>query len=362
MQNLLKIPLFLIPYHKIGGAEKVHLEIIKSLPSKPVVFFYNLSDGAITEEFGKHAHCFYIDSPKRKRALYLGLTFLSNFYRPIFFGCNSYLYYELICKLKNRTFNIDLTHAFCFPEKGIETATVDVAQYLHKRLVINERTLQDYKKLYEMNGVDPQLINRIEIIPNGVDIKDFDHNTVQKRFHNFTIGFVGRNSYEKRPEVFFQCVQNLQMQNIESIVIGNDFTEFKNAFPNVKYFENSNDPTFVRNAFQNIGVLIISSYREGFPLVIMEAMELGIPVIATPVGSISDHVINGVNGYVAPDVDASSFVTYATDKITALQNDEVLYNTLCTNAREYAVKHFDIAVFREKYRRVFKSYLSFYKK
>ena len=50
-------------------------------------------------------------------------------------------------------------------------------------------------------------------------------------------------------------------------------------------------------------ILVLPSYTEVFPMVILEAMAAGMPVIATPVGAIPDMVIDGVNGFIVPEGD-----------------------------------------------------------
>ena len=97
--------------------------------------------------------------------------------------------------------------------------------------------------------------------------------------------------------MFFDIVKKL---DLKAKVIGDNFTSFKVDFPNVNYFENCNNQDTIRNQFSEISLLIVSSSREGFPLVIMEAMELGIPVIATDVGSISEHLSSYENGFFYP--------------------------------------------------------------
>jgi glycosyltransferase involved in cell wall biosynthesis len=53
-------------------------------------------------------------------------------------------------------------------------------------------------------------------------------------------------------------------------------------------------------------VLAISSLCEGLPLVVLEAMYLGIPVVSTDVGGISEAIVNDFNGLLVPKGDAAS--------------------------------------------------------
>lgn len=51
----------------------------------------------------------------------------------------------------------------------------------------------------------------------------------------------------------------------------------------------------------NSDVFVLPTYHpEGFPNSILEAMALGLPVIATDVGAITESVIDGVNGFIIP--------------------------------------------------------------
>ncbi len=52
--------------------------------------------------------------------------------------------------------------------------------------------------------------------------------------------------------------------------------------------------------------LILASLHEASPLVVVEALANGIPVIATPVGSIPETIIPGKNGYLFPINDATA--------------------------------------------------------
>lgn len=68
------------------------------------------------------------------------------------------------------------------------------------------------------------------------------------------------------------------------------------------------DSAGVREEILNSRALILPSFTEGLPVVIMEAMSLGKPVISTYVGGIPELISSGVTGWLAPagDVDTMS--------------------------------------------------------
>ncbi|MFG6687629.1 glycosyltransferase family 4 protein [Mariniflexile sp. HNIBRBA6329] len=345
-----RIAILFIPYHHIGGAERVHLEIIKSLKFKPFVLFDRTDGSVLSDEFKHHAFCFFVTNSNRKNYVIKGLRLLSYLKPLTLFGCNSPFFYQVIQQIKKNVKTIDLTHAFSYADNGIEIISLPYVHLLTHRVVINNKTLQDYKDLYEKNGLESHLLKRISVIPNGVSIGAFHEELIFSRFNTFTIGFIGRNSEEKRPKLFFEIVKHSSHQ---IKVIGDHFGGFKKSYPKVSYLENCNDPKKVRSEFSKISVLIVPSIREGFPLVIMEAMELGIPVISTNVGSINEHVINDYNGYIAQDNSEHAFLNFAQDKILQLSEDMELYSKLAHNARAYAVSHFGLEAFKEKYNRLF---------
>jgi glycosyltransferase involved in cell wall biosynthesis len=344
-----KLVIFIIPHHHIGGAERVHLNIIKALQYKPIVLFDSSNSNTISEDFSNNAYCFLINSYRRKKAALVLLQMIAFVFPITLFGCNSGLFYRFVSKVKHKVNAIDLTHAFSYPQHGMEITSLPYVDLLAKRVVINTKTFEDYKQLYSKNNINPELHERIKIIPNGIEIKDFDQSKINSRWENFTLGFVGRNSTEKRPEIFFELVKK---SNLKAKAIGDSFSQYRVEFPKVLYFENCNDVELIREQFSEISLLVVPSSREGFPLVIMEAMELGIPVIATDVGSISEHVISYENGFLGP-VEKKAFLEYAFAIIGELTSREELYFELSKNARNHAEKNFSIEIFNSKYCELF---------
>lgn len=83
-----------------------------------------------------------------------------------------------------------------------------------------------------------------------------------------------------------------------------------------------------------LDALVLPSDTEGMPRVIIEAFELGVPVVATPVGSIPELIADRETGLL---VEKSS--TALTDSLLALAEDEKLYGEIVNRAREQAKTH-----------------------
>ncbi|MDI1360967.1 glycosyltransferase [Methylotenera sp.] len=78
----------------------------------------------------------------------------------------------------------------------------------------------------------------------------------------------------------------------------------------------------VRNEILNAKALVLPSFAEGLPVVIMEAMALRRPVISTYIAAIPELVITGENGFLFPagDVDA---LADTLEKFLALPNEQL---------------------------------------
>ena len=48
-------------------------------------------------------------------------------------------------------------------------------------------------------------------------------------------------------------------------------------------------------------LLVVPSYTEGLPNIVIEAMSCGTPVLATPVGGVPDLIEDGITGFILED-------------------------------------------------------------
>ena len=72
------------------------------------------------------------------------------------------------------------------------------------------------------------------------------------------------------------------------------------------------------NLYDAHDVLVLPSFTEGFPQVVLEAMARGVPVVATSVGGVPRVLRDGVNGRLVAPGSAEAFA----DAVTALVRDE----------------------------------------
>jgi len=82
--------------------------------------------------------------------------------------------------------------------------------------------------------------------------------------------------------------------------------------------------------FQRFDVFVLSTHYEGHPLVLLEAMSFGIPIVATRISSIPEVIIDGVNGLLVNPRDSLDLA----QAINNILTDKLLYLRLSAAAIE----------------------------
>lgn len=82
--------------------------------------------------------------------------------------------------------------------------------------------------------------------------------------------------------------------------------------------------------YREADVFVLPTRREGFPMVILEAMAAGLPVISTPIGAIPDMVRDGEEGLIVPERDSAAL----TAALTQLLGDPALRTRMGERGRQ----------------------------
>jgi glycosyltransferase involved in cell wall biosynthesis len=94
----------------------------------------------------------------------------------------------------------------------------------------------------------------------------------------------------------------------------------------------------LRGRWERADVFCLPSFDEGVPVVLMEAMACGIPVVTTRIAGIPELVDDGVNGVLVPPGRADLLAA----ALEALLNDPETCRRLGAAGRETVVREFDV--------------------
>jgi glycosyltransferase involved in cell wall biosynthesis len=153
---------------------------------------------------------------------------------------------------------------------------------------------------------DPE---RNYIIPNYASdrIWKYEHKVIEKKF--LTCAFLGNLCLAKGTDLIVKIAKTLPDIQFDLIgKIGRDVEDLLSFHKssNIKIFQ-SMDQIEAYKHLESTDVFLFPSLTEGFPLSVVEAMSIGLPVVCTPVGSLPEMIDEGKGGYIVDVGDSESF-------------------------------------------------------
>jgi glycosyltransferase involved in cell wall biosynthesis len=209
-------------------------------------------------------------------------------------------------------------------------------------------------------------VGHVTRISNGIDAfyyspnsRDRNRTRSQLGFAetDVVIGFSGRldpvKNLDRLLDIFAVCLR--QHSHLRLLVVGDglerkrleNLCREKNIYDHIVFTGQQDN---VLPYLRAMDVVLLTSLREQMPMTVLEAMAVGIPVVATKVGEIPNIIDHGVNGFVL-DAD-SPFEPFV----------EVLFALLCPvrrrsmgdAARQKIVGHFQEHAMVEQYKTLIK--------
>ena len=204
----------------------------------------------------------------------------------------------------------------------------------------------------------PERWDRLHIIHCGVDPGVF---TVKRHEGQRTrLIFVGRLTAVKGVPILLEAVSRLRERHpgIELVLAGDgpDRAWIEGRVQQLGLAGNVRITGYlsqeqVRDELSASDIFVMASFAEGVPVVLMEAMTSGLPVVATRIAGISELVEDGVSGYLTPPGDIDSLV----ERTERLMDDSDLRNRMGAAGRAKVETEFDAAKEGEKLRRILES-------
>ena len=164
----------------------------------------------------------------------------------------------------------------------------------------------------------------------------------------FAVGIVARLSPVKNHALLLKAVAQLDTR-FHLIVIGdgpsrNQLEELARKLRIEARVHFVGEVVSPDNLHQFLDICVLCSLSEGFPNSLIEAMAAARPVIATPVGGVTDAVTHGVTGILVPVDDPAPLV----DALRMLEADSLLRTRLGEAGREAARMKFRQEIVIEK--------------
>ena len=190
-----------------------------------------------------------------------------------------------------------------------------------------------------MYDVQPYKWNAAFIVPNGVK----DSGILTKNREIFTITFLSNLVKTKGIFEFLKICHSLKLKGMKfkMMIIGKEVdVRYEEVLSNARDMGLQelichSGPAYADEKLNLLSatslLLFPTQYKnECYPLVLLEALQMGIPVVASNEGAISDIVIDGVNGYIVDTVKLDISI----QKVVGLMTDKQLYTHMSNNARK----------------------------
>jgi glycosyltransferase involved in cell wall biosynthesis len=189
-----------------------------------------------------------------------------------------------------------------------------------------------------LNTLPPLAQKTATVIPNWVDLGNFVFRPHALRTP-VTIGLLGQLSPHKGHDDAIEAARQLG-SSFRLVIAGEGKPAYEDALKKKATGLSVEFPGFasVPQFFREIDMLIVPSWEEPFGIVLLEAMAVGIPVIATARGGPPEIISSPAEGVLVPPRDPSALA----NAIKSLASDDQRRLSIVGNARARVEANFDM--------------------
>ncbi|MCU1734966.1 MULTISPECIES: glycosyltransferase family 4 protein [unclassified Pseudomonas] len=207
-------------------------------------------------------------------------------------------------------------------------------------------------RILRRTGVAAQ---KIRVIPNGLPEASGQTPRVA-RAGEWLAGYVGRLSSEKGPDLFLDTLIPLcrRYPHVNAVMLGDgpERAALQARINAAGLLERIRLPGFqhdMRPWMSRLDALVISSRTEGTPMILLEAMQDGVPVVAFGVGGIPDVIEHGRSGLLAAPLAVDELAA----QLSALIDDPAQASELTAQARHTQRERYHLPTLAQRWAQVY---------
>lgn len=237
--------------------------------------------------------------------------------------------------------------------KGIKSAisNSNFNKYIYKWIFNKNFVICLSESLFD--DISDVYLNKPFIVNNGIPIIENESLPIKKKTNSLRILFLSNLIFSKGIFIFLDSISiiiNKFKINIIATIVGEEAElkaselEIEIAKRNLHHCVNYVGPKFGKEKneiIKNTDLLIYPTLNDAWGLVILEAMQLGIPVIASNEGAIPEIIDDGHTGYL---VDRNRPDQIA-EKVKFLTENPYLIKMMSQASREKFLKKYTIQIF-----------------
>jgi glycosyltransferase involved in cell wall biosynthesis len=322
----------------MGGAENYFIKLENKMTGTGFRFYSAAGGGELTDQIA-HKHNFMELSRKNHILNIVRLTrhihkqgidvIHANSLRMVLYaGCLRGLTWKRKVKIVYTKHNITFLEKF---PKLFST--------LMNHCVTGIITVSEYeKRVLVQYGVKEE---KMTTVYNGVDLEKFPFSE-KSQPEVFKVGILARLSPEKNHSLFLDIAAAMKEEKDFQFYIAGDGPERVSIQEKIQKLGINDRVTLLgevkepHSFIQSMDALLLTSEREVFPMVILEAMATGTPVITINKGGISEAIADGETGMMVNSHCVKAFC----EKIFSLKSNWELRKTIILAARRKVTSNF----------------------